>query len=285
MELAGFGFFQGFMHYLGVLQWPLVVVFLLYIAWQIRGFAPEERLQTGLMFSYFFLVITTFWILKPLKKGLFIGYYKGIGGFDLLGWQLDAAQAELLAKVLNMAVAAAAVAVFTLLARSFRRQQLTFILSGFFILCYLAFSFLLDNAGGGTVWTFYLFGVLFGLGFGGEMSAYLVVNRQYFGTGPMATLYGYEIMGAMMGHAIATLLGGLVREITGSFLPVFALSMGFSIVGAVVILTLESTKRVLIPDWENSLPAEARSENLARSGPAPQAGGSTGTAPAPSAGD
>ena len=111
-------------------------------------------------------------------------------------------------------------------------------------------------------WSLYLFGVLFGLGFGGEMSAYLVVNRQYFGPGPMATLYGYEIMGAMMGHAIATLLGGLVRELTGSYLPVFMLSMGFSIVGVLVVLTLESTKRVLIPDWENSLPAEARSDFL-----------------------
>jgi len=29
---------------------------------------------------------------------------------------------------------------------------------------------------------FYLFGSLFGIGFGGEMTAYLVVNRQYFGT-------------------------------------------------------------------------------------------------------
>ena len=161
MDVLGFGFFQGFMHYLGVLQWPLVAVFLLFIAWQIRGFAPEERLQTALMFAYFFLVITTFWILKPIKKGLFITYYKGVGGFDLLGWNLDPAQAELVAKVLNMAVAAAAVAVFTLLARSFRRQQLTFILSGFFILCYLVYSFLLDGAGGGTVWTFYLFGDLF----------------------------------------------------------------------------------------------------------------------------
>ena len=27
----------------------------------------------------------------------------------------------------------------------------------------------------------------FGLGFGGEMSAYPVVNRQYFGTGPVAS--------------------------------------------------------------------------------------------------
>lgn len=120
-------------------------------------------------------------------------------------------------------------------------------------------------------WTFYLFGVLFGLGFGGEMSAYLVVNRQYYGTGPMATLYGWEILGAMMGHAIATLLGGLVRELTGSYLPVFMMSMGFSIVGMVVIFTLESTKRILIPDWEDSLPAEARSDYIsgARPGPRP----------------
>jgi len=135
-------------------------------------------------------------------------------------------------------------------------------------------------------WTFYLFGVLFGLGFGGEMSAYLVVNRQYFGTGPMATLYGYEIMGAMMGHAIATLLGGLVRELTGSYLPVFALSMGFSMVGSLVILTLESTKRVLIPDWEQSLPEAARSENLFRpSAPAQEGQPSPGGIPAPSPGD
>ena len=31
------------------------------------------------------------------------------------------------------------------------------------------------------LWAFYLFAALFGVGFGGEMSAYLVVNRQYFG--------------------------------------------------------------------------------------------------------
>lgn len=118
-------------------------------------------------------------------------------------------------------------------------------------------------------WAFYLFGALFGLGFGGEMSAYLVVNRQYFGTGPMATLYGFEIMGAMMGHAIATGLGGLVIYLTGFYQPVLALSMGFSIVGVLVILSLESTKKVLIPNWEDSLPPEARYNATAR--PLPEA--------------
>jgi MFS family permease len=134
------------------------------------------------------------------------------------------------------------------------------------------------------LWAFYLFGVLFGLGFGGEMSAYLVVNRQYFGTGPMATLYGWEIMGAMMGHAIATILGGLVISLIG-YLPVFALSMGFSIIGVTVILTLESTKRVLIPDWEDSLPPEARSEALFRPPSEPRPAPPPGALPEATPGD
>jgi MFS family permease len=107
-------------------------------------------------------------------------------------------------------------------------------------------------------WTFYLFGSLFGLGFGGEMSAYLVVNRQYFGTGPTSTLYGWEMMGAMLGHAVATGLAGWVLARTGSFPLVLALSMAFSLVGVLVILHLESSARVLIPHWEESLPPEAR---------------------------
>jgi AAA family ATP:ADP antiporter len=100
-----------------------------------------------LMFSYFFLVITSFWILKPIKKSLFIQFYEK-AGFDLFAWHLSGPQAELLAKVLNMVVAFVAVAVFTWLARHFRRQQLTFIFTGFFLASYVAYSF-------------YLFGDLF----------------------------------------------------------------------------------------------------------------------------
>ena len=100
--------------------------------------------------------------------------------------------------------------------------------------------------------------MLFGLGFGGEMSAYLVVNRQYFGTGPLGTFYGYEIMGAMIGHAVATFLGGLVIEAIGSFNPALWMSMAFSMVGVLAVLTLESSRQVLIPDWEDSLPPDAR---------------------------
>ena len=48
------------------------------------------------------------------------------------------------------------------------------------------------------------------------MSAYLVVNRQYFGEAPIATCYGFQQSGALIGHAVATGLAGAILYVTGS---------------------------------------------------------------------
>ena len=121
---------------------------------------PGELPLALLMFAYFFLVITTFWILKPIKKGLFIEFYDS-GGFDLLGVTFSAPQAELLAKVLNMVVAFIAVVVFSRLSHSLRRQQLTYVFVAFFVVCCLLFSRWLLNPADASVWSFYLFGDLY----------------------------------------------------------------------------------------------------------------------------
>jgi AAA family ATP:ADP antiporter len=113
-----------------------------------------------LMFSYFFLVITSFWILKPLKKGLFIQFYD-TAGFDLIAWNMTAAQAELLAKILNMVVAYVAVVAFSWLVNRFRRQQLTYVFTAFFLACYVAYSSIVAAPEGLAVWSFYLFGDLY----------------------------------------------------------------------------------------------------------------------------
>ena len=102
-------------------------------------------------------------------------------------------------------------------------------------------------------WSFYLFAAAFGLGFGGEWTGYLVINRQYFGDGPMGTIYGWQTTGALMGHAVATGLGGLVIYATGSFEIVLGLSVGFSAIGVFVITMLDDTSHVLIPDWEDDV--------------------------------
>ena len=121
---------------------------------------PEERGVSALMFAYFFLVITSFWVLKPLKKTLFFSYYAG-GGFELFGKVFDPAQAEQWAKVSNMFVAMAAVIVFSALSNHIRRERLTYVFSGFFGAAYAFFAIVSPGASGAGVWAFYLMGDLF----------------------------------------------------------------------------------------------------------------------------
>ncbi|HCP22868.1 MAG TPA: hypothetical protein DIT90_01960 [Dehalococcoidia bacterium] len=106
-------------------------------------------------------------------------------------------------------------------------------------------------------WHFYLFAVLFGIGFGGEMSAFPIINRQYYGSGPIGTTYGYQMMGAGVGMAVGALVGGQLRDWTGNFDATMGLSLVLSLIGVLSILILPTTKKELLPDWEDQLPREA----------------------------
>ena len=107
-------------------------------------------------------------------------------------------------------------------------------------------------------WHFYLFAVLFGIGFGGEMSAFPIINRQYYGSGPIGTTYGYQMMGAGVGMAVGALIGGQLRDFTGNFDATMALSLGLSLVGVISIMLLPTTKKELLPDWEDQLPGDSQ---------------------------
>ena len=133
-------------------------------------------------------------------------------------------------------------------------------------------------------WLFYLFAVTFGIGFGGEWTGYLIINRQYYGDGPMGTIYGWQTTGALMGHFVATALAGLIMYTTGSYLAILGLSMAYSLGGVVVITLLDSNSHVLIPDWENELPDEARTKPAAVHPSPPPSPGPTAV-PIPAGGD
>ncbi len=107
-------------------------------------------------------------------------------------------------------------------------------------------------------WMFYLFAVLFGIGFGGEMTAFPIINRQYYGRAPVGTTYGWQMMGAGLGMASGALLGGLLRDLTGDFNYTMALSLVLSLAGVASIMFLPGTHREQIPDWEDALPPEFR---------------------------
>ena len=106
---------------------------------------------------------------------------------------------------------------------------------------------------------FYLFAVIFGVGMGGEMTAFPVINRQYYGHAPMGTTYGWQTLGGGMGMALGLVMGGFIWTQTGNFAGAVLLSFGLSMVGVISIVALPSTAHQLIPHWEKSLPPEARS--------------------------
>ena len=108
-------------------------------------------------------------------------------------------------------------------------------------------------------WHFFLFSAIFGLGFGGEWTGYLVINRQYYGNGPMGTLYGWQNTGSLLAHAFVSWAAGVMVAISGSYTAILIFSLATSLGGAVLVAALESTSQRLIPvNWEDDLPAEAR---------------------------
>jgi len=218
----------------------------------------EELPFSLLMAGYFFLVITSFWILKPIKKAVFIDFYKP-GGFDLLSWQMTAAQAEQLAKILNMVVAAAAVAVFTLLCRKYLRQQLTFIFSAFSIVSLFAYFLLLRDPGGGTVWTFYIFGDLFNTLMVTTFFAFL--NDSVRGD-QAKRLYGLVGFGGVAGGAFGSTLKALTKSMPATtWMAVLA-----GVMVLIIILASAASRRVPL--------GSAQAANT----PKPQTIGKTGNA-------
>ena len=115
-------------------------------------------------------------------------------------------------------------------------------------------------------WHYYLFGAVFGLGLGGEMSVFPVINRQYYGEAPMGVIYGWQSLGGGSGMALGAWLGGLTFDLTESYTIAITLSAACSLAGAALILLLESTRRPLVTAWhEITAPVPA-------SGSAPKSG-------------
>jgi len=194
---------------------------------QVLDIRREEWPLALPMCAYFFLVITTFWVLKPIKKGLFITFYEQ-DGFQLLSWHMSGSQAELLAKVLNMGVALIAVTIFTLLARTLQRQQLTFAFSLFFAVAYVLYSLLLDSPSSFVVWSFYLFGDLYSTLM---VATFFVFLNDSVNSATAKRIYGLVGVGGVAGGAFgSTIVRSKIRDLATSEWMWVCLGLGALIV-------------------------------------------------------
>ncbi len=147
---------------------------------------------------FFFLVITTFWVLKPLKKGLLIRTYDA-AGLTLGALSLSAAQAELLAKIANVAVAAVAAIAFVRASRTLRRQRLALAAAAAFGAGHAAFAWLLRDPAPATVWAFYVYGDLWSTLMVASFFAFL---NDSVSPGTARRLYGPIGLGGVVGGVV-----------------------------------------------------------------------------------
>ena len=169
---------------------------------QIMAIRRDEMPQTLLMSSYFFLVIATFWILRPLKTGLFIQFYDQ-RVFNFLAWEFNAAQAQNLAKVGNMIVAIFAATAFVYLSRYFRRQRLTYIFAGFSVICFAILAGFINEPGPRAVWTFYWWGDLYNTLMVASFFAFL---NDSVSPSSAKRLYGLVVLGGVAGGAFGSIV-------------------------------------------------------------------------------
>jgi MFS family permease len=68
-----------------------------------------------------------------------------------------------------------------------------------------------------TVWSFYLFAVLFSIPYGGEIPQIPLIIGRYFGTRSMATLVGVNVFIITIGGAMGSWAAGKIFDVTGSY--------------------------------------------------------------------
>ena len=96
-------------------------------------------------------------------------------------------------------------------------------------------------------WVFYLFAVVFGLCYGGEMVGFPIINRQLFGVkAPLSSIYSFEILGASTGMGLGGWLGGSLFDLSGAYTWSILASIIIGYLGLPLALSLPRHKNVVV---------------------------------------
>ena len=106
------------------------------------------------------------------------------------------------------------------------------------------------------VWTFYVFAVIFGLCYGGEMVGFPIINRQLFGVNaPLGSIYSFQMLGASTGMALGGWLGGVLFDISGAYT--------WSILASIVVGYLGVPLALALPRHRDRLRSEMQAASKA----------------------
>ena len=82
------------------------------------------------------------------------------------------------------------------------------------------------------LWVFYTFSLFFGLAYGGEMTPFPIINRQYYGTAPIGMVFGFQVMLACFGMGAGGFIGGFLYDLMGNYTLAIWVAVIMGFVGA-----------------------------------------------------
>ena len=94
-------------------------------------------------------------------------------------------------------------------------------------------------------WMFYLFALVFGFAYGGEVPQMPVLIGQFFGLRAVATLVGVTVLGATIGGAFGAWVGGQIFDVTQSYQLAFTIAAATSFAAMTLTLMLKKAGAVI----------------------------------------
>lgn len=88
-------------------------------------------------------------------------------------------------------------------------------------------------------WHFYVFAVIFGICYGGEMVGFPIINRQMFGaSAPLNSIFSFQMIGGSTGMALGGWLGGFLFDHSGNYTAAILVASGIGFVAVPLALWL-----------------------------------------------
>jgi MFS family permease len=96
-------------------------------------------------------------------------------------------------------------------------------------------------------WHFYVFAVIFGICYGGEMVGFPIINRQMFGpTAPLGSIFSFETIGASSGMALGGWIGGVLFDHSGNYTLAILVAAGIGFLAVPLALWLPRHKQPVL---------------------------------------
>jgi len=95
-------------------------------------------------------------------------------------------------------------------------------------------------------WHFYVFAVIFGICYGGEMVGFPIINRQMFGpAAPLSSIFSFQMIGGSTGMALGGWLGGFLFDHSGNYTAAILVASGIGFLAVPLALWLPRHPRAV----------------------------------------